>query len=499
MTKRNWNRRKILKAIGAVAAGSAAGLPTLTRVGRAFSAAPKADNPAKFLIVIGGLGGASIVDSFLPVKHSECTNFANVNSYYDSEVVEFSGSKLRALDRSGGAVGALPFPWQSNLSEFVTKHRQQMLVATTTGTSVNHVVAQKRSITGNNAWNGRTLQECVAAEWGADYPVPNVNMGAMGFLERGADAELPSYAFGEAVAQPALWSLSLDGVKGIRGAPDRSLVDLARSMRNDKLDPESAFYRTFYRSKRLQTWLLQRGMQADLEAQDLITKLNMFTDSPQYPLGEYGLQASPDAAMLQSVFPLMDEDPLEAQAALAYLLIKNRVSVTVTISPTFNLILTESGELPNPPLAFDYSHNGHQNTQAVMWKRVLSVADRLIDLLSSVEYDSDTGESFWDRSLIYVATDFGRSRGRQAPDADFGSGHHLNNGVVVLSPMVKGDTVLGNVDKQTALTYGWDRTSGADLTVNDHNPEADVFAGILRALGVDTAGSGLPTVDAMIA
>ena len=40
--------------------------------------------------------------------------------------------------------------------------------------------------------------------------------------------------------------------------------------------------------------------------------------------------------------------------ALAFLLLKNRVSVAVTIGPSFNVVLTN--QLDNPPLAFDFSH-----------------------------------------------------------------------------------------------------------------------------------------------
>lgn len=503
MSKRHKriSRRQLLRGLAATTMGGALGAGAWRWAGRA-SAAPgrqgtnRDHKPAKFLIVIGGLGGASIVDSFMPITHSECPSYQTINSYYPAEVVTFPDSQLRALDRSGTSVGSLGFSWDSQLSAFVSSHKERMLVATTTGTSVNHFVAQQRSLTGNNAWGGRTLQEAVAFEYGHDFPVPNVNMGAMGFLEAGADKSLPSYVYGEAVAQPELWSFSLDSNRGIRGAPDRELIELARTMRDSQLDRNTGFYETFRNSPRLERWLEQREAQPALESMELINKLIMLTESAEYPFGEYGLQPSEDAALLESVFPMMQVDALEAQAALAFLLLKNRVSVTVTISPTFNLLLSPDVELINPPLAFDNSHNAHQDTQAVMWSRVMGVADRLIRLLQQVEFDASTGESMWDRTLLYIATDFGRTRRRASETVDFNSGHDLNNGVVILSDMVKGNSVFGNVDPETGLTYGWDPVTGEDLDKTQYNPESHIYAGILRALDVDTTGSPLPTVAA---
>ena len=173
---------------------------------------------------------------------------------------------------------------------------------------------------------------------------------------------------------------------------------------------------------------------------------------------------------MREKFPRFDQDPLEAQAALAFLLLKNRVSVTATIGPSFNATLAngaslgggqglEEGDLINPPIAFDFSHQSHRATQALMWSRLMKVADGLIALLKSEELED--GVSFWDRSMIYLATDFGREKRRPAGATDFGTSHHLNNGVLVISPLVRGNTVLGGVDKNTGLTYGFDLRSGA--------------------------------------
>jgi hypothetical protein len=230
---------------------------------------------------------------------------------------------------------------------------------------------------------------------------------------------------------------------------------------------------------------------------DLITKLNILPDSPPtIPLTEYGLGSSADAVKVRQVFPAFFTDPVEGQAALAFLLLKYRVSTTVTLGPSFNVVTGGANGLASPPLAFDFSHNEHRGGQAFMWARVLGIVDKLIDLLKSEPFDTATGETLWDRSLIYMATDFGRSRNRPDNATEFGSGHDLNNGVVLLSPLVKGNTVLGGVDPATALTYGFDPKTGAPAPGKLTSNEPDIFSGVLTALGVDTTGSGLPDASA---
>ena len=463
--------------------------------------------PPRFLIVISASGGASIIDSFLAIRATECANASTLNVFPDAQVSSVAGSPFRAVKYSANNLGAI-----NNIAinvdqlPFVTKHAPQMLVATCTGTSVNHIIAQRRSLTGNGAWNGRTLQEAMALEYGAGFPIPNVNMGSGGYLERGADDSLPSYCYAEAVADAKLWPLGLDGARGIkaadgtgtlRDAPDPQLVALARKLRNEKLDPESVFAQTFARSPRLTRWFEQRGpSQQRLEAMDLITRLNILPDlQPQIPLTKYGLASSPDAAKLQAVFPNFFSDPFEGQAALAFLLLKNKVSCAVTIGPNFNLVIA-GNQLANPPLAFDYSHNDHRGAQALMWSRILSVCDRLSDLLKAELFDAATGESYWDRTLIYVATDFGRTKNRVANATSFGTGHDLNNGFFILSPMAKGNTVLGAVDKSTAQTYGFDAETGVASPGKVLSNERDIYVGVLHTLSVDTTGSRLPDAKA---
>jgi uncharacterized protein (DUF1501 family) len=152
------------------------------------------------------------------------------------------------------------------------------------------------------------------------------------------------------------------------------------------------------------------------------------------------------------------------------------------------------GSIPNPPLAFAFSHSEHRGVQALMWSRVLGVADRLIGLLKNEEWGN--GQSFWDRTMIYVANDFGRSKQRPAGAEQFGTGHDLNDGALIISPLANGGRVLGGIDADTGITYGFDpATSVPDL--GRQMTEAEIYAGTAQALGVSLDGVTLPDMRAM--
>ena len=490
------SRRQLLKGMSLAALGGAASLGRR----RAFA---QSDEP-RFLIVLCASGGASLIDSVMAIRESESQNAASINAYPDSLVQNIPDSPFRAIDSSGSSIGAIPVPYRAVQSDFMRKHKEDILVATHTGTSVNHAVAQKRAVTGNEAWAGRTLQELVSLQYGQGHALPNVSMATgTAFVERGTDTSLPRWCYGEPVAQPALWPLSLDGSRGL-DVPNKPQIELARSLRNNKLDPQSRFGRIFQDSPKIETWRAQRNATSKLEMADLITKLMLFPDSERYPLSAHGLSESKSGQLVREKFPDFEQDSLQAQAALAFLLLKSRVSVTVTIGPSFNAELAEGasigqgglseGDLINPPIAFDFSHQDHRSTQAVMWSRIMKVADGLIDLLKAEELSP--GISFWDRSMIYIATDFGRDKNRPAGADAFGTSHNLNNGIMAISPLLQGNTILGGVNKDTGMTFGFDPMTG-QADPGRTMQEAEIFSGLVRALGIDSSGSGLPNVPTM--
>jgi hypothetical protein len=124
-------------------------------------------------------------------------------------------------------------------------------------------------------------------------PLPNVNMAVGGYGERGTDVSLPAAMYAETVTNPSLWPLGLDGCARGKGAPSADIIALARKARSD-LDVQSVFGQTFANSEAMKRWLAQREGGAGLEAQDLITRLNVLPDlPPQIPLSQYGLAPLP--------------------------------------------------------------------------------------------------------------------------------------------------------------------------------------------------------------
>ena len=492
------HRRDFLRGLAALT-GAGAGASLLNLEARAQDAIDP-----RFLIVIGASGGGSIVSGPLAIRASESNNPDTIDCFPDAIVQGWDGSPFRAADVSGSGIRQIPASFSVTPSAIIGRRRQDLMVATWTRTSVNHAIGQKRAVTGNEAWRGRTLQEMVAWQYGLDAPIPNVHLLAgSGVTERGTDGTVPLYARGQLVANPGVWPLSLDGAAGLEHGVDPAVLAAIRKVRNERFEPATRFDQVYANAPRLLEWREIRGTpQERIEGLELINKLLL----PQagIDLASFGLSASPAAQAVLNTFPSLGSDPLEAQAALAFLLLKYRVSVTVTLGPSFDFIFDDTAQggdetLPhnsvkNPPLSFDVCHQGHRSGQAVMWSRLYHVIDGLIALLQAEDFGD--GTSMWDRTMIYVASDFGREKHRPAGAEDWPTGHHLNNGVMVFSPLVPGDTLRGGVDPDTGLTYGFDPRTGAPEPGRNMQ-EAEIFSGLLGALAVDTSGSGLPDMPSM--
>jgi uncharacterized protein (DUF1501 family) len=474
------SRRALLQAAAALGVtGAVAGLPARRALAQA---SPRL--PARLLFVVAGAGGASITDSFLPVTDTEAGAAAATLAVQPSSLVE-TVNGLRCVGKKNSNVGGLPVGGDFLQRTFLTKHGADTVVMTVESTSVNHLVGQKRFVTGAGINAGRTIMEAHASTHGLLLPLPNCNLADGGYLEPGDDVTLDARARPEAIADPRTFPLATDGIRGIADAPDAALVRRARRIR-DTLDDASPFGHTFKDAPLRQRILdSRRSFMAEVEARDLITKLMLVQDDPtRFPLTAAGLESSPDGARVREKFPKLVSDELEAQAAMAFMLAKTGVSSAITIAPSFSPVLN-GATLENPPLAFDFSHNDHPATQNAMWSRLLRVVDGLVDLLKA-EPDGEGG-TLWDRSLVYVATDFGREKIRPTNASAFGTGHHLNNGVVMVSPLLRGGRVYGGIDPTTLLTHGFDPTTGepAPGTVMR---EGDVYAVVAGALGVDYAG-----------
>jgi len=326
--KTGFDRRKLLQMM--------MGSPLLTsclkaqKVQMSGKAQDAVSGPKKFLFVFTAMGGASINDCFLARRASEVKDAATLNVFPDLLVKSVDGTDLRAVDMAADAIGALPFPVKAVQSRFLNKYKDDIMVATCTGTAVAHPVAQQRSVTGYDAWNGRTLQEAVAAQYGRGMLLPNINMATVGYAEHGRDRTLPGFAVAEPVPDPAFFPFSLHGYKGLQGVPDDALIAMARQLRDQKLEPQSAFHQTFGASPLVQDWMKYRARQSVFEKSDAINKLNPFADSKDLPFKNFGLDPNRDGEILREVFPDIGPDPLQTQALLAYLSVTQGLTCTAT-------------------------------------------------------------------------------------------------------------------------------------------------------------------------
>lgn len=482
-----FSRRSLLRA-GAIATGAAL-LPSALTVARRAEAGPEPGPSDRLLFVIAAYGGASIIDGFLPIAATE-TTAANAPAYPDDLVVQPPGSRIRTVKNIVGTQLADPFGTEYELSDFVKRHGEDLVVLAHECTSVNHLVAEHRSVTGNGIQGGRTLMEAMAMVYGRGLPLPNCGLARAGFLYPGTDASVPASARAEMVMDPLMLALNTHGSRGIRGAPSRELIDRARKVRGD-LEAASPRAARLQGSSLLQRYRERRdGAALSLEAADLVTKLMLLQPDQDNPLSEYDLALSPDAGLLLQHLPnLARGDAFEAQAAVAFLLARYGVSCALTLGVSEVPSFLPGGQVIDTPLSFDFAHTSHLTTQQVMWGRTMKVVDGLITLLKSQDHLGDPAlGKMWDRSLIYIATDFGRTKERPAGGVnfDFGTGHDLNNGSVLISPLLNGNRVFGGVDPDTGLSYGFDPAAGAPVK-GAVMREGHVYSAICQALGIDFA------------
>ncbi len=502
-SSRLWrpSRRGLIQGMALGGAGLAAAPWAIRR------ASAELEGP-RYLVVLGCFGGASMVDCFMPVDSGEALTLSDRGTVANHSWLQPDGSNIRCVDRSE------PYA-------FLTAHRDQMVVMGTQGSSVNHFTAQGRWMTGRDMMLGRTMTEIMAAARGAAQVLPNVNMGRGGYGLGGQDPALEPRYLAETVVNPVTFPLSTHGHLGVLPVGEEPLYDPelreafvahAREFRQSVLEEGTPFSETFANS-RLRRSLLQarRTTEVDLELADLINQLFFVPDLGDIlPLEEFGLDSNDEADAIRSVLPKAfptdtsgnAQDRMQAQAALAYLLIRTNTSSAVT--------LTEPGT--DGFLAFDLSHRGHQDAQATHWDRVLDVADRLISLLDTADYvdgeGNTDGTTLWDRTMIVFATEFGRDKWDTG--SGYGTGHHLNNGMLAVSPLLAGNQSLGVVDPNNGFICGWDAETGEPTPFDDlsagEDPlytderlppgESEVCGALLHALGIEFDGQTvLPVLE----
>ncbi len=457
------DRRQLIKAGGAGALGAAAFSGSMLE-------AQTAAGEKKYIFNICAFGGANIIDSFL----AQATGPAAYNN-----LVQPNGSAFKTVPPLQNSIqGAIPLGNGYDQAVFVQKHGADMMVMTCEVSSVNHIIAAKRAMTGDNINGGRTIAEAVAMAFGKSCPLPNLMLAGGGYALHGDDETVPESARAQAVTDPLMFAFATHGFKGMTNALNSGDMVAARQLRK-QLESVSRFQSQFTGSKVLDAYQVNRERIVDaLEKGDMVTKL-MMLDPATSNLAQYGFTMSADINLVRAKFPNMATDPFESRLALGFLAAKNGLSNAISVGPSNSPLITAAGS-PNAPIAFDWSHVDHRGAQNSMWSYILKGMDALIDLLKSTDVDGDPAKGkMWDRSLIYIATEFGRDK-----VATGGSGHHLNNGVVVISPMVKGNNIFGGVDAATGLTYGFDPVTGIPMS-NLQMKEKHHYSAIAHAMGIN--------------
>lgn len=485
-SNRRISRRSLLKFAGA------AGLGTLPFAGVPRVAADTARSK-RFLFVVTAYGGAGILDSFLPIVESDVASpdtASKLTVYPEAWVSQPTGSNLRSVrNLSAEAPPSPPFRAAFDMPEFLASHAADTLVMTVENSSVNHQVGQQRAVTGDSVDGGRTIMEAFATTYGEGLQIPNINLSSGGYAHAGIRDDTPDFARGVLVVDPQRFALSTHGFRGVAGAPSEAAIERARVVRG-KLETASPL--APLGSAARQRFLQQRESAYTLEASDLVNRLLLVGTEDEEGgvsdemLDSLGLARSPEFEALAGFFPSMTADPVYSRAALAFLLAKYGVSSTVTFGPGVVPRVKPGGETAGSPLAFDLAHTQHLLGQNTNWCHLMGAVDGLIRALKSEPHGDG---SMWDSSLIYVATEFGRGKERPA-GADFwqyGTPHDLNNGVVLVSPLLRGNRVYGGVNFETGLTYGFDPLTGDPRPDQKMSPR-HVYSAIAQALDIDFAG-----------
>jgi hypothetical protein len=316
------NRRQFIQ--GAATGAAALSCPSL--LARSRSQKRAADN-AKLLIVVAASGGASIVDSFLPVIAS--SDNAGIRSYKPEQIESAPGSAFRAVKKVNYSLG-VPVGNDYEMVDFLKRHGSDLAVLPFTGSSVNHLIAAQRSMNGNGINRGRTLMEAAAAQYGADRLLPNINMSFSGYALDGTDASLPPFAKAEQIADALLFPLALHREQVIADRTNHELLEAARIVRGEleQLQPRAKTLQTL---SPLREFLTFRQNIPAIEAAQLLEALSLLDLARFNDVGQLRAEQNALLIKVREVFPKFLTDPLEAQGAMAFLLLRYGVSCSVTI------------------------------------------------------------------------------------------------------------------------------------------------------------------------
>ncbi|MEZ4743401.1 MAG: hypothetical protein R3B45_13310 [Bdellovibrionota bacterium] len=475
--KKKINRRNAIKT-GAVSCLGASLASYTTKKAIA------AEDDRRFLIVVTATGGGSIIDSFLPIQESSI-NQPGLSTYTSQQIFKPEGSEIATVHPFSNLKiqGLEVATAANNMVTFLENNYQNTAILCHEVTSVNHEEAQKRAMNGNSANRGETILEAVARRHGNGLLIPSCNMSVNGYAQPGQYPKTPESARPLLISNPKNFAFTTHASKGVLNAPDESLLNRARKIRGS-VEKRGQFWQTFQNNSRLSSYIAARNSLTSFEEANLIEKLMIVKESEgEFPLDDYGLNPSPLLEILNKSFPNLMFDAIQAQAALAYLLLKGNISSSVAIGPSFNLEIDTNNKIINPPLSFDFSHSDHRNAQNFTWHRLMGTVDSLIALLKATNYKGNPElGTLWERTLIYIATDFGRDKILQPSG---GSGHHTNNASVIISPLIKGNKIYGGIDEASGLTYGFDLNKGNPTPGINGIREPHIYSLITQAMGIE--------------
>ncbi|MCX6129681.1 MAG: hypothetical protein NTX25_11545, partial [Proteobacteria bacterium] len=195
----NLNRRQVFQIGGTGALGAA--------FGSNFLQGQTAGADKKYIFNICAAGGANIIDSFLAQTTGPAafTNLVKPAGSVFSTVPPLQNSIQGAIALGNGYDQAI----------FVQKHGADMAVMTCEVSSVNHIIAAKRAMSGDNINGGRTIAEAVAMAFGKSCALPNLMLAGGGYAANGDDITVPEFARAQAVADPLMFAFATHGFKGM--------------------------------------------------------------------------------------------------------------------------------------------------------------------------------------------------------------------------------------------------------------------------------------------
>lgn len=417
----------------------------------------------RYLFIVAAPGGANMTDCFL--AQNEGPGAYDYDLLLEPEYTPFNC----VIPRYNTVGWSLQIGNGYSQKSFLDSHHQDMAVIACEAETLERGTAARQLMTGNGINRGRTLAEHIAAAYRGRFTLPNVNMATTDFAAPGTDPYLNDSARAEVIADPLMFAFATHGFAGLSHQPSAAKVQLERQLRLS-LEKNSKFYRDNSDHPTVARYIYNRDViMTSLEKNQLMMNL-LIDGTARGRYRRHGLRMSAAMGQLSQQFSQLGTDPLEAQMALAFLLAKRGLTNVCTMSPGTNVVLSRDGKRANTaPMGFNWSHTDHRSGQNSMWSYVLKNVDGLINLLKATDIEGNPAKGkMWDKSVIYITSEFGRDRVQEG-----GSEPHKSNANMIVSPLVNGNRFYGSLDASTGQIGGFNPETGEpeswrQITAADH-------------------------------